>query len=82
MEPVLAAVLNDEDAFRLVAAVVRGADWSGFGPMELTNGKFVSIPALKAKAISFAAAKPDVAAAAIKGFGLHIPLATFVSKYF
>jgi hypothetical protein len=82
MDAALAAALGEEDAFRVVAAVVAGADWNGFGPMELANGKFASVPALKAKAASFAPANPTAAAAAISSFGLHIDLPAFVSKYF
>lgn len=82
MDPALAAALSDEDAFRMVAAVVKGADWNGFGPMELANDKFASVPALKAKAVSFAAANPVAAETVVSSFGLHIALPAFVSKYF
>jgi hypothetical protein len=82
MDTKLALALSDEDAFRMVAAVVKGADWNGFGPMEIANGKFTSVPALKAKAASFAVANPTAAAAAVASFGLHINLSAFVSKYF
>jgi hypothetical protein len=82
MDGALAVALSDEDAFRIVAAVARGADWNGFGPMELANGKFTSVPALKAKAVAFAAANPTSAAAVVTSFGLHIGLPAFVSKYY
>jgi hypothetical protein len=82
MDAELALALSDEDAFRMIAAVVTGADWSGFGPMELANGKFTSVPALKAKAASFAVANPVAAAAAVASFGLHIGLPALVSNYF
>jgi hypothetical protein len=82
MDPALAAALSDEDAFRMIAAVVRGADWNGFGPMELANGKFITVPVLKAKAVSFAAAKPAEAAEILAGFHVHLPLPVFTSKYF
>jgi hypothetical protein len=82
MDTALAVGLSDEDAFRMVAAVAKGADWNGFGPMELANGKFTSVPALKAKAVSFAAANPVAAEAAVTSFGLHIDLPAFVSRYF
>jgi len=82
MDTALGVALSDEDAFRMVAAVAKGADWNGFGPMELANGKFTSVPALKAKAVSFAAANPVAAEAVTSSFGLHIDLPAFVSKYF
>ena len=82
MDFALADVLSDEDAFRMVAAVVKGADWNGFGPIEIANGKFASMPAVKAKAISFAAANPAAAAAAITSFGLSFTLPSFVANYF
>jgi hypothetical protein len=44
MDSALADTLNDEDAFRMAAAVVKGANWNGFGPMEIANGKFASVP--------------------------------------
>jgi hypothetical protein len=82
MDSALADVLSDEDAFRMVAAVVKGADWNGFGPIEIANGKFASMPAVKAKSISFAAANPAAAAAAITSFGLSFTLPSFVANYF
>lgn len=82
MDPALADTVSDEDAFRMAAAVVKGADWSGFGPMEIANGKFVSVPALKAKAVSFAAANPSAAGSAITSFGLSFTVPSFVANYF
>jgi hypothetical protein len=37
MDTALAETLSDEDAFRIVAAIVKGADWNGFGPMEIAT---------------------------------------------
>jgi hypothetical protein len=82
MDSALADTLSDEDAFRMAAAVVKGADWNGFGPIEIAKGKFASVPALKAKAISFAAAYPSAAGAAITSFGLSFTVPTFVANYF
>jgi hypothetical protein len=82
MDMELAAALSDEEAFHLIAAVVKGADWHGLGPIEIANGTFASVPALKTKAVSFAAAEPDAAAAIIASFDLHIGLSEFVSSYF
>lgn len=82
MDAALGLALSDEDAFRMVAAVAKGADWNGFGPMELANGRFTSVPALKAKAVSFAVANPVAAEAVTSSFGLHIGLPAFVSNYF
>jgi hypothetical protein len=66
----------------MAAAVVKGSNWNGFGPMEITNGKFASVPALKAKAASFAAANPSAAGAAITSFGLSFTGPNFVANYF
>ena len=82
MDTALAAALSDEDAFRIIAAVVKGADWHGYGPIELANGKFTSIPALKVKAVLFAATNPVAAEAVTSSFGLHISPPAFASKYF
>jgi hypothetical protein len=82
MDSALAGALSDEDAFRMVAAVVKGADWSGFGPIEIAKGKFGSLPALKAKAVSFSAVNPGAAAAVIASFGLSFTVPSFVANYF
>jgi hypothetical protein len=82
MAPALAAAISDEEAFRLIAAIVKGASWNGFGPMELADQKFANIPDLKAKAASFAAADPTAAATAVASFGLSVALPAFISKYF
>lgn len=82
LDSALAEVLSDEDAFRMVAAVVRGADWNGFGPMEIANGKFASMPAVKAKALAFVTANPTAAQTAIASFGLSFVLPSFMANYF
>ncbi|MBR1366346.1 hypothetical protein [Bradyrhizobium ottawaense] len=82
MDSALAEVLSDEDAFRMVAAVVMGAYWNGYGPMEIANGKFASMPAVKAKAAAFVTANPTAAQTAISSFGLPFTLPTFMANYF
>lgn len=82
MDTALAGALSDEDAFRMIAAVAKGADWNGYGPMELTNGRFNSVPALKAKAVSFSAANSVAAGSTITNFNLSVGLPAFIAKYF
>ncbi|MCP3400500.1 hypothetical protein [Bradyrhizobium sp. CCGB20] len=82
MDSALADVLSDEDAFRLVAAVVRGADWNGFGPIEIAKGKFVNMPAVKAKAIAFASVNPAAAQSAMIDFDQSSELSDFMTDYF
>lgn len=49
----LSELSSDEQAFQLIVAVLRAAHWGAFGAQGLQATKFASIPALRAKAISF-----------------------------
>jgi hypothetical protein len=84
MDGPLAAAVTDEQAFRLLAAIVRGAEHNGFGPMELANGAFKSLPDLEVKADSFASATANAASAAavLVEQKVGVNLAGFVAKYF
>ena len=77
----LAALITDAQAFQLLAAIMNGAEWSGHGPRALVNSSFDTLPALKGKAQSFAAADPAGAAAALAGRQVNIDFATFVSDH-
>ncbi|WP_259257261.1 MULTISPECIES: hypothetical protein [Bradyrhizobium] len=82
MDSALGEVLSDEDAFRMVAAVAMGAHWNGYGPLEIANGKFASMPTVKAKAATFVTANPTAAQASISSFGLPFTLPSFMANYF
>lgn len=81
MDCSLAAVSTDEEAFRMLAAVARGADWGGYGAIELASAKFKALPDLRAKGEAFLAAKPAVAAKALEEAGFWEGMAKFVAKY-
>jgi hypothetical protein len=82
MDSALALVVTDQQAFQFLAAIVRGAEWNGFGPMELANNAFSSLPNLKAKAVAFAAASTGPPAAPIlKAQGVELKYEDFVAKY-
>ncbi|WP_043339196.1 hypothetical protein [Belnapia moabensis] len=77
----LAALITDEQAFQLLAAIKRGAEWSGHGPLALTNSAFATLPALKAKAQSFAAVDPARATAVLAAQKVVTDLAEFLSEH-
>jgi len=77
----LATGLTDEQAFRFLAAISRGAELSGFGARELTYNAFTSLPNLRTKARAFAVANDSEAAAILNSQGVVVSFADFVSKY-
>ena len=81
MDGPLAHVVTDEQAFRFLAAIVHGAEWNGFGPMELANNSFNGLPKLKTKAQAFTAANAGPAAAILDEQNVNIAFASFVKKY-
>jgi hypothetical protein len=82
MDGPLALVVTDQQAFQFLAAIVRGAEWNGFGPMELANNAFSSLPNLKTKALAFAAGNAGTPAATIlKDLGVELKYSDFIAKY-
>lgn len=82
MDSPLAVALTDQQAFQLLASIVRGAEENGFGPMELANNAFNSLPDLKAKALAYAAKSTGPPAATIlKAQGVQLKYEDFVAKY-
>jgi len=77
----LAALITDEQAFKLLASVMKGAEWNGHGPMALINSSFSTLPALKVKARSFAVANPAGAAAVLAERQVSIECAEFLSDH-
>ncbi len=76
----LAGMTTDEQAFRLLASVKKGAEWNGRGPMALANNSFGTLPALKAKAQAFAAGNPAHASAALAERGVSTGYAQFLAE--
>lgn len=77
----LAAQTTDEQAFRLVASIMSGAERRGNGPRALIDSSFRPLPALKVKAQAFAAADPAGAAAALAEWQVDIDCAKFLSDH-
>jgi hypothetical protein len=77
----LGLAVHKEEAFKLLAGIVRGAKWNGFGPMGLANNAFTSLPVLKAKAREFADANAASAASILVERDLDIKLVDFVLTY-
>lgn len=74
-------MVTDEQAFQFLAAIVRGAEWNGFGPMELANNAFSSLPDLKAKAQAFVAVNVGSATAILKAQNIDATFSDFVTGY-
>jgi hypothetical protein len=82
MDDALAQAVTDQQAFQFLAAIVRGAEWNGFGPLELANNKFSSLPNLKAKAVIFASANTGPTATSILNtLVVQTKYVDFVAKY-
>jgi hypothetical protein len=81
MDTALETVSTDEDAFRLLAAVAKGADWGSYGAIELASNKFKELPELRKKGLAFLAAQPLDAAKAVEEAGLWDGMAKFLAKY-
>lgn len=77
----LATLATDEQAFKLLASVMRGAEWKGHGPMALANSSFNTLPALKVKAKAFAAADPAGASAALVAQQVEIGLTDYLANH-
>ncbi|MGR4890676.1 hypothetical protein ACIPPQ_06545 [Sphingopyxis sp. LARHCG72] len=82
MDVALSLTVDNEWAFKLVAAVARGAAWNGFGPLQITNNQFNDVPNLKAKAVAYAQTDSANAALLLAAAGVQQDLATFQTTYF
>ena len=81
MDDPLAIATTNEQAFRILAAIVRGADHGGNSPRALANSAFSSLPALKAKAKAFVTTDPDPAATILSIQNVNADLPAFISTY-
>lgn len=59
----LAALLSDEQALQLVAAIIKTAEWGTWAAKGVVNSKFSDAPALRAKARAFVEANGAAASA-------------------
>lgn len=53
LDAALASALTDTQAFQLIVAVLRAADYGAYGALGLQNSNFASVPSLRAKAIAY-----------------------------
>lgn len=81
MDAALGASVSDEEAFWLLAAVAKGADWGAYTPIALRDARFQALPALRAKALAFVAADPSKASEILDGYNLAESAADFSTQY-
>lgn len=81
MDAALGASVSDEEAFSLLAAVAKGADWGAYTPIALRDARFQVLPALRAKALDFVAADADKAKEVLDGYHLVESPAAFSAQY-
>jgi hypothetical protein len=81
MDGALANATTYEQAFTLLAAILRGAELKGNGPSALANSNFESLAGLKAKARSYASGNPGPAAAIMAARHVDTDYTTFLSDY-
>ena len=82
IDAALADISTDENAFRLIAIVIRAARGNAYGAMDLANAKFKALTFLKSKALAFITDAPDAASMIIGDYGYHQGLAKFKEIYF
>jgi hypothetical protein len=63
IDAALSALVSDEQAFQLVVAVLKAANWGSFGAQDLRQAKFAGAPVLRAKATTHAMENTTAASA-------------------
>lgn len=61
----LAELLSDEQAFQVIVAVVRAANWGAWAATGVANSKFSDAPQLRLKALRYAGADKTASAACV-----------------
>ena len=77
----LASLITDQQAFSLLAKIMKAAEWKGNTPMALVNSSFNSLPELKIKAKSYADNEPVQSAAILAASYVEIDLMKFVNNH-
>jgi hypothetical protein len=78
----LAALLSDEQAFQIIVAVVRTANWGTWAAKGLANAKFSDAPQLREKALRYVGANKTAAAAyATADLSLTTSADDFIASY-
>lgn len=76
----LSALLTDEQAFQLVVAIAKAADWGAWSAKAVVSAKFAGTPYLRSKTLAFAAAKPVDASVYINDqLGEAKPISDFIA---
>jgi len=79
----LAKIITDEDAFQIVVAVLKAADWGAFDSQGLRKTKFAKTPNINDKAIKYITSNKKKSKAYIKGnLNIDIKSDKFISDYF
>lgn len=81
MDVALGASVSDEEAFWLLAAVAKGADWGAYTPIALRDAHFQALPVLRSKALAFVAVDTNKAKEILDEYYLAKSPADFSSQY-
>lgn len=82
IDDVLSKTLTNEEAFKLICAVIRAADWGAFTSKDLVGRKFSSIPNIRGMARAYATKKKTTSRGYLKGFlGMDVKASEFTEKY-
>lgn len=78
----LAELLSDEQAFQVIVAVVRAANWGAWAATGVANAKFSDAPQLRLKALHYAGADKTAAAAYVtKELSVATSVDDFIASY-
>ena len=80
IDAILAEKVSERVAFKVLAAVRKGAEWGSFGASALCSSKFSSCPNLKAKAAEFVKAESKEASEELLLLGLNVELDAFLKE--
>jgi len=82
IDDALSELTSDEQAFQMVVAILKAANWGAFDSRGLQKTKFAATPKLRAKVISYATAnKADTAAYLTAHLSISMSSEGFVSEY-
>ncbi len=79
----LSQLMSDQQAFSIVVAVLKAADWGAFGSQGLRNTKFSATPRIRDKAISYVSGNKAAARALLKEkLSIDMKIVDFTAEYF
>lgn len=78
----LSQLMSDQQAFSIVVAVLRAADWGAFGSQGLRNTKFAATPKIRDKAISYVSSNKAAARTLLKEMlSIDMKIVDFTAEY-